>query len=665
MPGSGPTLMLPGHRLRRPRREPLVLASESHHRGEAKTQPIGGFGAHRNMPQLPMETHPSMMPPPRAGGRGVRRWMRAAKARAMRFPNHLSEPKPQRMVLTGSGARLVLLLAMCLAPRMWMAQRIDGVCPDGAFHLGKAQQVEQNTTRAPRDGYDFNVYPLIISAWHRTGLEWETAAKVWGVLSGSLVVLPLFGWLRRMFDDRVAFLSCALYAVQPKLVEWSPEALRDPTFWLLFTSSLYFTWRAVTEVRLGWFVLAGGATFLAANTRFEGWLLVLPLAGWAACRWLALRQARGRLVGGAALFALCYPLVVATLVYCHGFERWDWGSFHRLQLVTNWAQAHWNSLVSPAATQAQGEAAEITSEPPTAEQAPVASTKPDDAPQPTLMAAQAAVSVPPSEDPAADALPPIKPRTAGRVAWIMAEKIGRAFTATFGVLALIGLARWWRLCFRWDRLPLVILCLGTLSAVWIFTAEHFLSSTRYILPLVILSTPIAALGLLPLCRWASRAAAWAAPGVRAAPHLAATTVFVLALAGGCADALSSRLSSRAMKAELGDWVRQQLGEQTMIVASANWSLSTYHAAARFQRLPYPDFTMTPARFGQMIDDTQPDVVLLCRQSVPGPTIRLLADQAARRKLEPVDPDQLPTSCRGHVTVFIRRPGVHMAARPSL
>jgi hypothetical protein len=142
-------------------------------------------------------------------------WLRAAKARVMRFPNQLSEPKPFRLLLTGAGARLILLLLLCLAPRIWMAYRLNGVCPDGAFHLDKAQQLEQRRLRAPQDGYDFNVYPLLLGVWHHAGLDWEAAAKVWGVLAGSLVVLPLFGWLRRMFDDRLALLGCTLYAVHP------------------------------------------------------------------------------------------------------------------------------------------------------------------------------------------------------------------------------------------------------------------------------------------------------------------------------------------------------------------------------------------------------------------------------------------------------------------
>ena len=117
---------------------------------------------------------------------------------------------------------------------------------------------------------------------------------------GAAVVLPLFGWLRRQFDRRVALAGCFLYAVHGELIRWSPEVLRDPTFWFLFTLGLYLLWRAVTEVRLGLFLSAAAAIVLASATRFEGLLLLVPLAGWSVARWRALRQGAASVPGATA-----------------------------------------------------------------------------------------------------------------------------------------------------------------------------------------------------------------------------------------------------------------------------------------------------------------------------------------------------------------------------
>ena len=135
---------------------------------------------------------------------------------------------------------------------------------------------------------------------HRLGLDWEVAGSLWGVLMGAAVVLPLFGWLRRQFDRRVALAGCFLYAVHGELIRWSPEVLRDPTFWFLFTLGLYLLWRAVTEVRLGLFLSAAAVIVLASATRFEGLLLLVPLAGWSVARWRALRQGATSVPGATA-----------------------------------------------------------------------------------------------------------------------------------------------------------------------------------------------------------------------------------------------------------------------------------------------------------------------------------------------------------------------------
>ena len=59
----------------------------------------------------------------------------------------------------------------------------------------------------------------------------------------SLVVLPLWGWVRRQFDDRVALVACLLYITHPKFIVESPEVMCDPTFWFFFTLAMYCMWR--------------------------------------------------------------------------------------------------------------------------------------------------------------------------------------------------------------------------------------------------------------------------------------------------------------------------------------------------------------------------------------------------------------------------------------
>ena len=173
------------------------------------------------------------------------------------FPNHLVAPQPQCRTFARSGWTLAGLVFLCLAVRVPMAWRITTVCSDGVVYVEQARSLENDVLQAGMRDRNANTFPIILSLLHRAGFDWQMAGTLWGVVISSLVVLPLYGWVRRQFDDRVAWMACVLYAVQPKMITWSPELMRDPTFWFLFTLSIYLLWRTITEVRLQ-LVLPGG-----------------------------------------------------------------------------------------------------------------------------------------------------------------------------------------------------------------------------------------------------------------------------------------------------------------------------------------------------------------------------------------------------------------------
>ncbi|HVW38140.1 MAG TPA: glycosyltransferase family 39 protein, partial [Pirellulales bacterium] len=183
----------------------------------------------------------------------------APAARNFEIVHPLAASDRWRAAFSSRGPLLAALVLLCLIPRAVAAWKIDTLCKDGVFYVQLASGYERGDLEAGLGRLRLNTYPLILAALHQCGLSWELAARLWGVAVSSLVVLPLFGWLRRQFNDRAAICACLLYAIHPKMIEWSPEAVRDPTFWLFWTCSLYAAWRAVTEVRLVWFLAAGAA----------------------------------------------------------------------------------------------------------------------------------------------------------------------------------------------------------------------------------------------------------------------------------------------------------------------------------------------------------------------------------------------------------------------
>src|SRR4051794_7311668 len=116
---------------------------------------------------------------------------------AKTFENGLTSPKP-RAPLAPAKLLLAGLFVAALIPRLLMAARVDVLCPDGVFYICVADALEQGNIEQGLAPTHLNTYPLALAALHHAGVPWETAGKFYGVLLSTLVVLPLFGWLRRM-----------------------------------------------------------------------------------------------------------------------------------------------------------------------------------------------------------------------------------------------------------------------------------------------------------------------------------------------------------------------------------------------------------------------------------------------------------------------------------
>ncbi len=152
---------------------------------------------------------------------------------------------------------ICLLLAACLIPRLVAAWNWDVLWGDSLHYRLASMALEKGDFDLGFAEFGLNVFPLILIPLRHLGVDWEISGKYFCVLAATLTVLPLWGWLRRMFDDRLAIVACLIYALHGKLIAISPLILRDSTFWLLFALVLYYTWRAVGELRIGLFLAAG------------------------------------------------------------------------------------------------------------------------------------------------------------------------------------------------------------------------------------------------------------------------------------------------------------------------------------------------------------------------------------------------------------------------
>ena len=371
------------------------------------------------------------------------------------YPNRLAAAEPVRLDRPLRPWLLLGLVLICLAPRLILLFNVTAICPDGPVYLGAGEALAAGDWKTAFRCWKFHPLVLVLGAGQSLGLDAAMVGRVWNVTLASLAILPLFGWVRRQYDDRLAIAACLIYAAQATLVQWSHELMRDPTFWFVLFLSIYLGWRAVTEVRPVWFIAFGASTFVAMVTRKEGLLLVLPLCAWTVWRWWSLRQSRRRLLVGFILGAVTW----SALVYAHGMTP---PKNRTMVLLTQRLLKQWTGQFNPLFVSSS------------------ASTKEADT---AAVEAKSKSSI---------------PIDLGKASLEFATTVFRSLTPAAGLLMLLGFFWYNDLWRRRDHQPLFWYALLIIIAM--FPSRTHI---RYPLPMMLLGLPIAGLALLKISSWSA------------------------------------------------------------------------------------------------------------------------------------------------------------------
>jgi Dolichyl-phosphate-mannose-protein mannosyltransferase len=521
--------------------------------------------------------------------------------------------------LARTPVRLGLLLLACAVPRIIVACRLTAIGDDAYSYLHVADSLERGRFTQALEYLNLNVYPVVLVALHKLGLEWTVAGKVWGVLMGTAIAVPLFGWLRRMFDERLATAGVFLYAIHPKLIEFSVEPIREATMWFFFVLGLNLLWRSFEERRWWQFAVAGVALALALHTRIEGWFLLAPLAAWGAVCWWRVPAARMRLALGVLLCLAMTPLLVVALnvTVLARHSQWEFGRLTPFALV-----AHW---VHPVTAPPQSPANAPASAAPTLVAAPtVEPSHPAAAPAPVAVADAASVDSGNSEAP--------NPEKLGRA--FLIRRYLFDFVHTLGVpylvLTLIG---FWslRARFRDPRFSLLpIWTVATLIAIWVQLAHAGEMNGRYFLTLAFIDAGITAAGLMAVIAWLQAVVAQWSPE-RTNRLLAVALAPACLLAAGWVQSFTTRHTSRHREAKLGLWAKAHTGPSHRAVSDFQAVRPAYFAAGYLPEVVKYDEFMD-AEF----DRNPPDLLVIDPHTFPPRLLQYFLDRATDLGLAPLD-----------------------------
>ena len=451
---------------------------------------------------------------------------------------------------------MMLLALVCFVPRAWIACHWDLVWTDSVTYLHAAEALERGDLHAAFEETGLNVYPVILCGLRRLGMDWTAAGTWWSVLMATAAVLPLFGWVRRQFDDQVASAACLAYAFHGKLMAVSVLIIRDPTFWFLFNLTLYLLWRARHRSPLA-AVSRRGTVADPGRAHPERGLAAggpaAALAGIPVGRRLQAR--RWKLAGGTALCLAMVPLCTAlvNLTWLRDAPRWSPIREAHVQILRGWLGLDTGQAGRPARVPRR-----LLRRPPT----------------PAAGGDQVSMAL--ETDPMG-----FSPESLSKSLRKFGETLVKSYTYLLGLLALIGIWRWWRVYLRRDHQTLLLMVLVLLAMIWVRNTQ-VRSDIRYFFPMVLVSFPWIGLGFLKLSDWGCPARLLGPR--RDAPAALGDGARLGGRRRGVRRRANTNLASaRFMRehAELGKWIRGHFGPDRTIVGNIHETrLVQYYSQGR-------------------------------------------------------------------------------------
>ncbi|MGD9127180.1 MAG: glycosyltransferase family 39 protein [Planctomycetia bacterium] len=505
--------------------------------------------------------------------------------------------------------------------------------PDGITYLYTVDFLLEGNLEKGLSKFGINTFIYSLVLLKHLGAD-PFYAGIWlNAIVSSLVVLPLFGWVRRMFDLRIAVLVSLLYAFHPIILSVGSALMRGPMFWLFFHLTLYWTWRGITEVRLRWMLLAGCSLTLAVHTRSEAWFMIIPILLWALGRFRFATGYRIRLCLGTLLLLAMIPGWIAVLNTTVLKSCPQWGMFrpsHVRQLTILYDKAR-EKLGLPDRT------------PEKKPQTPPPSKKPPQKSSPKT-------SPPKTSAPK----PPEKPKPSYVLVGLRRASLRavKSYSYLYLVYFFIGMtvSRQWR---RFATNAQLLMIVPIFLLIWYKSCTNDVSP-RYFLPVVFASLPSIALGLLWFARKITPAIKknkdQADPSSKRA-ICALVVLLIFTLVVSCFSAVWGTSILEQKECEVGKWILKRFGpDQTICCINRKPRMTSWYAKGKTLREkayypvigPNKQLTSTKPLY-QVFQKSKPAIVVCWESSYTPPGIPSLFEILKKYKYfgyQVVEPDIL-------------------------
>ena len=178
---------------------------------------------------------------------------------------------------------LLILFLIALCARLYPVFAPNVITNDGIMYIENAKLITSGDLKKIKEISFFNLYPFLIAGFQKIFINWELSGRMVSVIFGALGVIPFFFITRKLIAQGIAILTTLFYAINPHIVEYSSDILREPLFWSMF---LFALWAGVegiiSEKNTRWIFIFLSALLISLSiwVRIEGIMVVFILFVW-------------------------------------------------------------------------------------------------------------------------------------------------------------------------------------------------------------------------------------------------------------------------------------------------------------------------------------------------------------------------------------------------
>lgn len=141
---------------------------------------------------------------------------------------------------------LALLLLISLLLSVYLFFRTYVISLDGAFqYIPIAKDFASGLFRKALSHNQQPLYSFLVAFVSRWVSDFELAGKLVSSIFGILLIIPVYFLGKRIFNEKIVFLSSLLLVIHPYIRRFSADVLKESTYLFFLATALWFAWKTI------------------------------------------------------------------------------------------------------------------------------------------------------------------------------------------------------------------------------------------------------------------------------------------------------------------------------------------------------------------------------------------------------------------------------------